>query len=202
MRYAKGHKTETRGRILRAAARRFREKGFLGAGVDDVMREAGLTAGGFYAHFDSKHALLREVLAHALRQTREGLFAGLDDVRGLAWLREVVRRYLSRAHRDDAAEGCALPALGAEVGRMGGEARETFEAHLRDLIAEVKDKAPASATLDPRDRALATLALFAGSLMLSRAVADRALADRILLASRRLALAGLEEEPPFREKKP
>jgi len=202
MRYAKDHKAQTRGRILRAATRRFREKGFLGSGVDDVMREAGLTAGGFYAHFGSKEALLREVLAHSLQETRERLLAGLEDLRGVAWLREVVRRYLSRSHRDEAAEGCALPSLSAEVGRMGSEARRTFEEHLGDLLAEVEGRAPETPALGSQDRALATLALFAGSLMLSRAVADRALSDRILLASRRLALAGLEDPTPSQEKKP
>ncbi len=202
MRYAKDHKAQTRGRILRAATRRFREKGFLGSGVDDVMREAGLTAGGFYAHFGSKEALLRDVLAHSLKETRERLLAGLEDLRGVAWLREVARRYLSRSHRDEAAEGCALPSLSAEVGRMGESARRTFEEHLRDLLAEVEGRAPETPALGARDRALATLSLFAGSLMLSRAVADRALSDRILLASRRLALAGFEDTTPSQEKKP
>jgi TetR/AcrR family transcriptional repressor of nem operon len=108
---------------------------------------------------------------------------------------------LSRAHRDDAAAGCALPALGAEVGRMGDEARATFEAHLRALLAEVEERAPESPALGVQDRALATLALFAGSLMLSRAVSNRTLSDRILLASRRLALAGLDEESPSRSEK-
>jgi TetR/AcrR family transcriptional repressor of nem operon len=197
----KDHKAQTRGRILRAAARRFREKGFLGSGVDDVMREAGLTAGGFYAHFNSKGDLLREVLAHALRETRDRLLPGLEDVRGVPWFREIGALPEPRAPGRSRG-GCARSSLGAEVGRMGEDARRTFEAHLRDLIAEVGDRAPASTTLGPRDRALATRALFAGSLMLSRAIADRALSDRILLASRRLALAGLEEVPPSTEKKP
>ena len=202
MRYEKGHKARTRTRILRVAGRRFREKGYLGAGVDDVMREAGLTAGGFYAHFASKQALLGEVLAHSLQETRDRLLVGLEDMRGAAWLREIARRYLSRAHRDEAAEGCALPSLSAEVARMGEGARKTFETHLRVLLAEVEGRMPETPTLAPRDRALAALALFAGSLMLSRAVADRSLSDRILLASRRLAMAGLEDPVPSEEKKP
>ena len=196
MRYAPEHKSHTRSRILGAAAKRFRERGVKGAGVDEVMRAAGLTAGGFYAHFASKQALLREVLGHSLRQTRENLLEGLDDVRGVAWAREVVRRYLSRSHRDDVSEGCVLPTLTAEIARQDPESRRAFEGHIRDLVAEIERKLPASPGLEPADRALAVTALFAGGLMLSRAVPDRALSDRILLACRRLALAELDDPNP------
>jgi hypothetical protein len=95
--------------------------------------------------------------------------------------------------------GCALPSPTPRRAH-GQQARETFEAHLRALVAEVEGRAETSALT--RGRALATLALFAGSLMLSRAVVDRSLSDRILLASRRLALAGLDDPTPSREKKP
>jgi TetR/AcrR family transcriptional repressor of nem operon len=208
MRYAPDHKPRTRARILGAAAKRFRERGVRGAGVDEVMRAAGLTAGGFYAHFESKQALLREVLAHSLRLTRENLLAGLDEVRGVPWVREVVRRYLSRRHRDDVSEGCVLPTLTAEIARQDPESRRAFEGHVRDLIEELGSKIPASPGLDPKDRALAITALFAGGLMLSRAVPDRDLSDRILLACRRLALAELDDSnpqqpnPTFEEEKP
>lgn len=196
MRYPAGHKERTRRRIVTTAARCFREKGFAGAGVDDVMKGAGLTAGGFYAHFASKKTLLRESLAEGTRQTRERLFVGLDDADGLEWMTAVVQRYLSRTHRDSVGEGCTLPALAAEVSRQGRRAREAFEAYFQGLAAELAQKAPALPGLPSEDRALSSLALFAGGLMLARAVRDPALSDRILRACRRLALP---EASPARE---
>jgi TetR/AcrR family transcriptional repressor of nem operon len=109
LRYAAGHKEQTRKRIVAAAARRFRRQGYRGAGVDDLMKEAGLTAGGFYAHFGSKRELLEETLGLSLRQLRELLLAGLDDARGPELMRAVVGRYLSRSHRDSPSDGCSLP---------------------------------------------------------------------------------------------
>ncbi len=188
MRYSAGHRQRTRERILKAAARRFREKGFGGAGVDEVMESAGLTAGGFYAHFASKEALLAETLAAGSRPTAERLVAGLDEVQGVAWMREVVRRYLNRTHRDGVAEGCALPSLTAEVARQGPRTRGAFEAYVRGIVEKLKGKAPRGPGLDPEDRILATIALFAGGLMLARAVRDEALSDRILRACRSLAV--------------
>jgi TetR/AcrR family transcriptional repressor of nem operon len=152
------------------------------------MKGAGLTAGGFYAHFDSKEALLAETLAAGSPQTAQRLSAGLDDVDGVAWMREVVRRYLNRTHRDGVAEGCALPALAADVARQGSRARSAFEGYLQGIVDTLKGKAPSAPGLDPEDRILATIALFAGGLMLARAVRDEALSDRILRACRRLAV--------------
>ena len=194
MRYPPGHRKATRRRILGAAARRFREDGFAGAGVDDVMAAAGLTAGGFYAHFASKEALLAEALAAGPGHPGERLAAGLDGVAGAPFLREVVRRYLSRSHRDDVAGGCALPALAAEVARQGPEARAAFEAYLRQLVERLAPRVPEGPGLSPAERVLATAALAAGGIMLARAVADPDLSDRILRACRRLAVPELAEE--------
>lgn len=141
-----------------------------------------------YAHFDSKETLLAETLAVGARQTAERLVAGLDKVQGVAWMRKVVRRYLSRAHRDEVAEGCALPALTAEVSRQGPRARAAFAAYVRAIAEKLKGKAPSAPGLEPADRVLATLALFAGGLMLARAVRDEDLSGRILRACRRLAV--------------
>lgn len=195
MRYPPQQKRETRQRILEAAGRRFREKGFVAAGVDEVMRAAGLTAGGFYAHFASKRALLQEVLGRSLEATRTRLLGGLEHLEGPAWIREVARRYLSRLHRDAVGDGCALPALTAEVSRQPAEVRAAFDEFLQEMLGELEAKMPASPDLSARDRTLGLLALFVGGLALARAVDDRTLSDRILLACRRLALAGLEPPP-------
>jgi TetR/AcrR family transcriptional repressor of nem operon len=194
IRYASDHKQRTHERILAAASRLFRERGILGAGVDGVMRQAGLTAGGFYAHFRSKDDLLVQSLRRMLEQQRERLLAGLDGRIGVDWLRELVRRYLSRSHRDDVADGDALPALISELSRAPDEAKETFETHFLQLVRAFERKTPPGPGLDPTDRALATIALAVGGLTFARAVKSRALSDRILTACRRLAVPELADQ--------
>ncbi len=189
MRYPPGYKLQTRTRILTTAARCFREKGFVAASVDDVMAAAGLTAGGFYAHFASKEALIAETIGLALRESGERFLPGIDDLEGLAWLREFAHRYLSRAHRDQVTEGCALPTLTTGVARQGHAVHKAFEEHLLELVESCAAKLPPSAGLETQDRTLAVFALCAGDLMLARAVNDPALSDRILRACRSLATA-------------
>ncbi len=188
MRYAKDHKQLTRRRIVEAAARSFRSRGYRAAGVDQVMDAAGLTPGGFYAHFPSKQALLAETLGLSLEQARAQLFSGLEGMESSDWLRAVVGRYLSRTHRDQPAGGCSLPALAGEIAREGQAPRAALQAYLQQLVAELAPRTPAASGLDPEDRVLATLALLSGALMLARAVPDEELSDRILRAARRLAV--------------
>jgi len=187
VRYPAEHKRRTRARILAAAGRRFRQKGYAAAGVDELMDAAGLTAGGFYAHFPSKRVLLAEVLARSAQDSRRRLFAGLEGLRQPERLAAVVGRYLSRTHRDRPADGCALPALASEVARQGSGPRRALEAQLRGLATSLAAHTRTQGGLSREDRALATLGLLAGGLMLSRAVEDRELSDRILRACRRLA---------------
>lgn len=188
MRYGPHHKAETHRRILRAAGRLFRLRGFLASGVDKVMREAGLTAGGFYAHFKSKQTLLAEVLVESISDLREILIAGTEHLSGTTRLKEVVRRYLNRKHRDNRDAGCALPSLISEITRSDDKTRETFERHLRNLIQELGDKTPPGKDMTAEDRVLATIALCMGGLALSRAVLDPQLSNQILHACRRLAV--------------
>src|SRR4029079_9741489 len=111
-----------------------------------------LTAGGLYAHFSSKQALLAEMLAVTLGQTREQLLAGLEGLDGPEWLRAVVGRYLSRSHRDRPAAGCALPALAADVARAGAAPRRALQAYLQQLAAELAPRTPPAPGLPPEDR--------------------------------------------------
>ena len=190
-------KQRTRERILASAGRVFRRKGYAGSGVDELMREAGLTHGGFYAHFASKEALFAEAVVVALGRTAELMGTGPEDREGVAWLRAAARRYLSRPHLRAVEEGCALPALVSEIGRVGNAPREAFEARLLELLADVEDKAPSGPGLSSSDRVLATVALCVGGVSLARAVKDPALADRILRACRKLAVP--EDVPSRRE---
>lgn len=188
MRYGAEHKQRTRRRIVEAAARRFRESGYRAAGVDQVMKDAGLTAGGFYSHFSSKEALLAEILGLSLEQVRSQLLDGLDGLSDDEWMRAVVKRYLSRAHRDQPGAGCPLPTLGGEIAREGEEPRLALQTYLQQIVGELAPRTPAAPGLEPEDRLLATISLLAGALMLARAVPDGDLSDRILQAARRLAL--------------
>ena len=188
MRYPSNHKQNSHARILAEAGRLFREQGYQGCGVDGVMEAAGLTAGGFYAHFASKQALLAEILACAIERTRAGLLAGLENTAGVDWLQQIVGRYLNAAHRDRVGGGCALPPLLSELARAPKPLRQAFHELLLQIVSELATKMPPSPGLDAQDRTLATLALFVGGLSLARAVTDPALSERILGACRLLAV--------------
>ena len=201
MRYPPGHKQATRRRIVAAAGARFRTQGYAATGVDEVMEAAGLTPGGFYAHFRSKRALLAEALGTSAGAMQATLLAGLDEVEGAPLLRAVVGRYLSRTHRDHAGAGCPLPSLAAEVARDGAAPRLAVQEYLASITAALGPRTPPAPGLSPEDRVLATAALLAGALLLARAVPDPGLSDRILRAARRLAVpatAAADEEAAAR----
>jgi TetR/AcrR family transcriptional regulator, transcriptional repressor for nem operon len=195
MRYPRDHKEQTRRRILDAAAAVFRKRGYQAAGVDAVMHEAGLTAGGFYAHFASKEALFAQTLPHALRQTRLLNGPDLDHLSGADWLRAVAAIYLSPTHRHMVEQGCPLPPLLPEVARASGEAKQAFEESLLEVAAKVAARLPQN-----EGGALAVLALLVGGMTLARAVADESLSDRILSACRDLAQTAAEA-PPKRQRR-
>jgi len=188
MPYSAEHRRRTRRRIVESAGRVVRQQGALGAGVDAIMAGAGLTSGGFYAHFRKKDSLLAEIVGGGIDRLRQGLFTGLGDVRGVPFLAAIARRYLSRSHRNDVENGCVMVPLMSEVPRLGPEVRAAFEDGFDDFVARLTPNMPASAVLSSRDRTLATLALFAGGVMLARAVEDPELSDQILTACRRLAV--------------
>jgi TetR/AcrR family transcriptional regulator, transcriptional repressor for nem operon len=188
MRYASGHKEQTRAKILQAAGKVFRRQGYHAAGVDKVMEEAGLTAGGFYAHFGSKEALLAETLAPAAAETGAWRDQQLEGMTGRAWVEAFVDRYLSPSHRSKAEDGCPLPALVSEIARAGVPVKASFEAIVRDLAARLEGHAGGVLS---GDRALAILALCVGGLGVARSVQDEALGERILAACRDLAKEGL-----------
>ena len=125
------------------------------------MEEAGLTAGGFYAHFESKEALLAETLAPAAAEAGALRDQDLEGVAGRAWVEAFVERYLRPSHLIKTEDGCPLPALVSEVARTGGPVKASFEAIIRDLAARLQRQAGEGLT---EDRALAILALCVGGL--------------------------------------
>jgi TetR/AcrR family transcriptional regulator, transcriptional repressor for nem operon len=197
MRYGAGHKEQTRGKILRAAGKVFRREGYHAAGVDKVMEEAGLTAGGFYAHFKSKEALLAETLAPAASDAGVQRDTDLEGLTGRAWVEAFVERYLSPSHLLRVEDGCPLPALVSEVARTGHPVKASFEAIIRGFAARLQGQAGEGLT---EDRALAIVALCVGGLGVARSVHDEALAARILAVCRDLAKAEIVRDVQAPEK--
>ena len=182
MRYSDDHKAKTRERVLREAAREIRAKGRENVAVAKVMERAGLTHGGFYAHFESKEAMVAEALDTMFTSARgrfDRIEAEHDDPRAV--LRIYLDFYLSREHRDGRDRGCALPALSGDFARADDPAqRERFGAGVEGLTARLARSLTALGAADPHAEASAMLAQMVGAVALSRAVADPVQADAIL----------------------
>jgi TetR/AcrR family transcriptional regulator, transcriptional repressor for nem operon len=187
VRYAADRKEKTRARIVGAAGKVFRREGYHGAGVDKVMAEAGLTAGGFYAHFDSKQALLAEALEHAAAQAGERLVPSTEGRAGHEWVEEFLGRYLSAEHCRSVEDGCPLAALVSEVARADVAVKERFETLIRAIVSELAAHAMAGDSSRCEDRALAALAICVGGLGLARCAPSAAFAELILESCRKAA---------------
>ena len=180
-RYGKDHKQATRRRIIEAAGRRLKRDGIDGSGVAALMADAGLTNGAFYAHFDSKEDLVASAVADQLREQREAF--------STQSLEEIVRGYLSIEHRDDAEGGCPSAALLDEIARSSDAVKRAYTdgqlAIIDDAAARLAPDNPESA----RAQTLGVFALMVGTLQVSRALADRRLADEVLEQGIQNALA-------------
>ena len=212
MRYPKDQKDKTRQQILEAAARVFRRHGFQAGSVDVVMKEAGLTAGGFYAHFESKAALFAEAILGTLRNGTVVYGRDTPDLEGAERVRSIAGKYLSPAHREHIDQGCVLPPLLADLPRQEESVRCEFEKVLAEAAAGLAAPEPeregdsTSGPTDP-DQGWAVLAMLVGGMSLARAVADKDLSDRILLAcrgflDRALGEASHEPESPQPDRSP
>ena len=189
MRYSKEHKQETHARIVRKASVRLREKGAHGIGVADLMKEAGLTHGGFYAHFDSREALVIEAFAYAMDRSVEHWRKITAEMPPEKRLSTIVDTYVSTVHRDDPGRGCAVPTLGAEIARESAKTRKAFSAKLDQLIDVMADQIPDVPRKTARRQAMGTLATMMGTLVMSRVAGSGELSDEILAAGREAALA-------------
>ncbi|WP_410661831.1 TetR/AcrR family transcriptional regulator [Amycolatopsis sp. lyj-112] len=192
VRYGKEHKLETRRRIVETAGRRFKRDGIDGSGVATLMKDAGLTNGAFYAHFESKEELVAAAVSEQLREQREWLDAIAP---GRAGVEQMVREYLSPEHRDNPEGGCPSAALLDEITRC---ADPTKQAYTDSVLAFIDDIAARLAPHDPlsaRTTVLSVYAMMVGTLQLSRALADRRLADDLLKQGNRNALTLLDTLP-------
>ncbi len=190
-------KERTRSAILASAAKLMRERGIVGARVADVMQGAGLTVGGFYAHFGSKEELVDETLRQTAAEMRERLFTRLDDKPEVERAEVVLKRYLSAAHRDDTARGCPLPAVIGEVGTTAPEHATTLAAQVKGMADGLVPHMPQRDGISPRHLALGLVAVMVGGLTVARATRGTDLSDELLRACRalgRLVLGHLRDE--------
>ena len=188
MRYSKEHKQETHARIVKKASVRLREKGAHGIGVADLMKEAGLTHGGFYAHFDSREALVIEAFAYAMDRSTERWRKIAEQTPLDKRLATIVETYLTPVHRDDPGHGCAVPTLGAEIARESPKTRRAFAAKLEQMIEMIAAQIPDVPRKTARKQAMASLATMMGTLVLARVAGSGEFSDDILGAGREAVL--------------
>lgn len=172
MKISKEQVAINRERILEGAARLFRERGFEGVTVAEIMQAAGLTHGAFYGHFASKQELIAEAMRHAMPHRER------ED--GEAAIPAFARGYLSPRHRDGVGEGCAFAALGGEAARASPETRQVFTAAVSRQIESFARSAAGATEKERRRAAIATWATLLGGLVLARLVDDDNLSDEIL----------------------
>lgn len=183
-------KERTHRDILASAARLVRAKGVAGARVADVMAGAGLTVGGFYAHFQSKEALVDEVLRRTARELRTSLFARLEDKPADKRAEVVLKRYLSTRHRDQPETGCPFPSITSEVGTQHEAHREVLGEQFGLLARELEPLVPGPQS-SARTVALGLAVLMVGGLSMARALGKTELSDEVLRAARALGLLAL-----------
>jgi AcrR family transcriptional regulator len=174
---APSRKEATHERIVKTAARAIRRSGYDGAGVAEIMKEAGLTHGGFYAHFDSREAMLAEAADRAGAET----VATMERIAAAAppeqALQAIIRTYLSKAHVDGVETGCAVAALGSEMPRQSPQVRRAATRRIKEMIDLVARQSPDWGQPGAHERALFTVATMVGALVLARAVDEPRLSD-------------------------
>lgn len=185
MRYDRDHKAQTRARIVQAAAAGIRAQGAEAMRVGDVMARAGLTHGGFYAHFPSKEALVAAAIAQAFEDRYAGFLRHLDDPDPAAALTGLIDSYLSDGHARAPESGCPMPPLAGEVARMPDLARAQMEAGWARLVSGVEGLLVRQGLPDAPSLAISVMNELVGALTVARFIADDAGRARILAGSRK-----------------
>jgi TetR/AcrR family transcriptional repressor of nem operon len=183
MKVSREQMAENRHRILDAASRLFRDKGFEAVTVAEVMKAAGLTHGGFYGHFSSKDDLIAQTLAHVLAADSGG---GGD-------LRAYLEAYLSPRHRDNCAGGCPTAGLVADIRHQTPAARSAMTEGLRSQIDRISKAVPGVSAVDRRRAAVGSWAAMVGAVIIARAIDDPALSDEVLEQTRAWIDAGISQ---------
>jgi TetR/AcrR family transcriptional regulator, transcriptional repressor for nem operon len=179
MAHSQAEKHTSHRRIVKAAAAQIRRDGVAAVTVSELMREAGLTHGGFYRHFGSREDLIDEAIDTALTdgsrqaETRESLDPGAE-------LAQIIDGYVSKAHRDNPQVGCAVAALPADVSRSGSRSRQAYSRQVRRYVDRLAGLIRQAEPDTKRDEAILTLSALVGAVAMARAVDDQELSDEIL----------------------
>lgn len=166
-------------RIVDAAARAIRRSGYDGTGVADIMKEAGLTHGAFYAHFESREAMLVEAVDRAGAQANAVASSVIASVPPEEALQAMMQVYLSKEHIDNIESGCPISALGSEMPRQSDEVRRAATLRIKEMIDLVARQFPDWGQPAAHERALVTVSTMVGTLILARAVNDSALSESL-----------------------
>ena len=166
-------------RIVRTAARAIRRSGYDGTGVADIMKESGLTHGAFYAHFDSREAMLAEAVSQACAESADVVTEVVNSVPAEKSLEAMLRSYLSKEHLENPEVGCPLAALGSETSRQTGDVRRVITHHIKAMVDLAARQLPDWGQPAAHERALVTVATMVGALLLARAVNEPALSESL-----------------------
>jgi AcrR family transcriptional regulator len=180
---APSRKEATHQRIVRAAARAIRRSGYDGTGVADVMKDVGLTHGGFYAHFASREAMLAEAADQAGAESVATLTQVAAEAAPHDALQSLIQVYLSKQHVEDAEGGCPVAALGSEMPRQASKVRRAATRRIKEVIDVVARHSSHQGERGVYERALVTVATMVGALVLARAVDDPKLSEALRAAS-------------------
>jgi TetR/AcrR family transcriptional repressor of nem operon len=184
MRYDTHHKARTREKVLREAANAIRAEGPDRIGVAALMAKAGLTHGGFYAHFESKDELVAKAIEQMFEDRYESVIARMGGKPAGEQLESFIDGYLSPRHRDDPSHGCPIPTLSGELVRMPDAARRSFAAGSERLAKWIAALLTDVGVAEPRDLASSIMAEMVGAVALARVVEEPAKSSRLLKASR------------------
>src|SRR6266849_2882319 len=178
MGHSKAQKTRTHKRIVSIASKRFREKGLAGFGIAELMKEAGLTVGGFYKHFDSRDDLVAEAVSSAFGGWKRRVDAAASGGPPVS-LAKLIDDYLNAAHRDDPGTGCAFSALAPEIARSDKRTRALTTEQVRNDIQLIAGLIPRRDAHAARSQAILTFSALVGAMSLARTVSDEVLSRQI-----------------------
>jgi len=179
MGHSKAEKTETHKRIVKIASKRFREDGLAGVGISALMKEAGLTVGGFYKHFDSRDDLVAEAVSSAFGGWKRRVDAAASGGPAVSYAK-LIDEYLNEAHRDNPGAGCAFSALAGEIARSDKRMRALASKQLENDLQLIAGLLPGEDKPAARSKAILTISSLVGAMSLARAVSDRDLSREIM----------------------
>jgi TetR/AcrR family transcriptional repressor of nem operon len=197
MGYSKAQKAKTHERIVKLASKRFREEGLAGIGIAELMKEAGLTVGGFYKHFDSRDDLVAEAVSSAFGGWKRRVEAAESGGAPVSY-EKLIDEYLNEAHRDNPGTGCAFSALAPEIARSDKRTRALTSEQVRNDIQLIATLLPGIDKRTARSRAILIFSALVGAMSLARAVSNEALSREILETAGELLKNSASKHPEAR----